>query len=102
MAPAGARNCLLPAHVRMLRGFLRLGGVRVDLAAIGPLAACVRFGIFSATCCTRHRSSGTVLLLECRNVGRLNSHLRRLLEGIGHLYERRFGEGKAHKRHPDG
>ena len=37
-----------------LRGFLRLGGVRIDLAVIGPLAAYVRFGVFSATRCTRH------------------------------------------------
>ncbi len=31
LAPAGARNCLLLAHVRQVRGFLRLGGVRAEL-----------------------------------------------------------------------
>ena len=35
VAPAGARNCLLHAHERSVRGFLRLGGVKVDLSAIG-------------------------------------------------------------------
>ncbi len=48
----GAQNCFLHAHVRTLRAFLQPGGVRVDMATIGTVAAYVRFGVFSATCCT--------------------------------------------------
>ena len=45
LAPAGARNCLLHAHVRIVRGFRWLGGVGGgDLAAIGAVAAYVRLG----------------------------------------------------------
>ncbi len=57
MAPAGAWNCPFPAHVRILRGFLHEDGVRIDLAAIGAVAAYVRFGVASATCCTRRSGS---------------------------------------------
>ena len=64
LAPAGARNCLQHAHVRMLRGVLRLGGVRVDLSAIGAQVAYVRFGVLSATCCTRHRGRRRLKHLE--------------------------------------
>ena len=44
VAPAGARNCLQGAHVRLLRDFLRPGEVRTERLAIGPLPAYVRFG----------------------------------------------------------
>ena len=56
MAPAGARNCFCTVYVRLLRGVLRLGGVKDHLVAIEAVAACVRFEIrrLSATCCTRH------------------------------------------------
>ena len=44
MAPAGARNCLLPAYVRLLRGLVSKRGVfGRDDEAFGRCAAYVRF-----------------------------------------------------------